>query len=98
MDASPIKDVIKDVIKAWSGEARGSSQEEILKMWEGACGRSLAAHSKPVSFRSSRLTVNVDSSAWLYELTLCKRDILKRLQRKFKKKPLKELQFRIGEI
>lgn len=98
MKPEPIKDVIKGVIKAWSDGSGKLDQDQILRIWKDAAGRRLAKHSKPVSFRSSRLIVNVDSSSYLYELTLERPRILKRLKKKFREKPLEELQFRIGEV
>lgn len=98
MKPKPIKDVIKGVIKTWSGESGRFNQDQILKVWRKVVGRTLAKHSKPASFRSSRLIVNVDSSGYLYELTIKRAQILRKLKKKFKKKPLEELQFRIGEL
>jgi predicted nucleic acid-binding Zn ribbon protein len=42
--------------------------------------------------------VDVDGSAWLYELTLRKKMILGKLAGKFGKKDLKNIRFRIGDI
>ena len=98
MDTGNIKDVVKNVIAALSNESPNVNESQIEKIWESAAGKKLAAHSKPVSFKTSRLVVNVDSSGWLYELTMERARILKRLKKKLTKKPVKEIQFRIGEV
>ena len=98
MTSEPIKDVVKGIIKNWGEESTKFNQDQILKIWRNAAGRRLAKHSRPTVFKSSRLVVNVDSSGWLYELTLHKGEILKKLKKKFREKPLEELQFRIGEV
>ena len=98
MKPSPIEDVVKGVIKTWGKEKPRFTQEEITKLWVRAAGKKFAEHSKPVSFKSSRLIVEVDSSGWLYELTLEKNSILKKLRGSFKGKALQEIQFRIGEL
>ena len=98
MKPEPIKDVIKGVIKTWSEKSTDLTEEDILRAWRDAAGKRMARHSKPTSFKSSRLVVSVDSSGWLYELSLNKTAILKKLKKKFKKKLLKEIQFRIGEV
>lgn len=48
-------------------------------------------HIKCSSLRAGVLTVNVDSSAWLYQLSLKKDEFLKKLG-------LKDIRFRIGEV
>ena len=98
MKPEPIKDVVKNIITTWGKEATSFNEDQIARIWEGVAGSRLAKHSKPVSFKAARLVVNVDSSAWLYELTMQRPEILKKLKKKFIKKPLKELQFRIGEV
>lgn len=92
-----IDKIVKNVIENLSGKGR-ISEEEIAQIWREAVGEKMARHTRPVSIRKSVLLVNVDGSGWLYELTVKKRDILKKLEGKFKGKQLKGLRFRIGEI
>ncbi len=98
MKLDPIKDVVSGIVKGWKKESASFTEDKILKVWEKAAGRRLARHSRPVSFKAKRLIVHVDSSPWLYELTLQRPKILVRLKKCFKKKPVTEVQFRIGEI
>lgn len=95
--AQSIEDIVKNVIKDLSGKGR-VSEEEINAAWEAAAGKRAAKHTKPVSIKKSVLTVNIDSSGWLYELTVKRRDLLEKLDGKIKGKKLKNLRFRIGEI
>jgi predicted nucleic acid-binding Zn ribbon protein len=44
------------------------------------------------------LAVNCDASAWLYELSTKKREILKGLAGHFKGRRLKDIRFRIGQV
>lgn len=92
-----IENIIKDVIKDLSGRGR-VSEEEVSGAWLAAAGEKAAKHTKPVSIKRSVLTVNVDASGWLYELTIKKRDLLKKMEGKIRGKKLKEIRFRIGEI
>ncbi len=92
-----IDDIVKDVIKNLSGKGR-VSEEEIGRAWEEAAGKKAARHTKPVLIKKSVLTVNVDGSCWLYELTVKKRELLGKLDGKIRGKQLKGLRFRIGEI
>ena len=94
--AIPIKEVAENVIKNLSKE-RTSKEEKVKKVWQKAVGRRFYSHTQPVSFRKHRLVVNVDSSAWLYELTMKKKIIASRLK-KMLRDDFEELQFRIGKI
>ena len=92
-----IENIVKDVIKDLSGKGR-VSEEEIRDAWGEAAGNRAAAHTKPVLIKKSVLTVNVDNSGWLYELTIKKGKLLEKLDGKIRGKHLKGLRFRIGEI
>ena len=92
-----IEEIVKGVIKDLSGKGR-LSEEEISGAWRAAAGVRGAKHTRPVSIKRAVLTVNVDSSGWLYELTVKKRELLGRLEGKIRGKQLRGLRFRIGEI
>ena len=92
-----LKDLVKGVIKDLTGGGR-LTEEEVNTAWSSAVGKRAARHTRPVSLKKSRLVVNVDGSGWLYELTLKKRDILKRLEGRLKDQKVKEIRFRIGEV
>lgn len=80
------------------GKREPLTEEDIIEVWKEAAGEAAARHSRPVSFRKSALVVNVDGSSWLYELTMKKKEILKKLEGAFKPKNVREIRFRIGEI
>ena len=92
-----IGDVLKETLKKLISPSR-PSEEGVLLLWRAAAGAGAAKHSKPIAIKKSELMINVDSSSWLYELTLRKRTILKGLEGKFGKKVIKNIRFRIGEI
>ncbi len=96
-DASPIELVLKRLVKKLTGK-EALTEEDIVAAWAAAAGEQAAGHSRPVSFRRARLTVNVDGSSWLYELTTKKRDLVGALQPGLKGRRLKDIRFRIGEI
>lgn len=95
-EKNPLEGVLKDIIKAMGGKGR-LSEEEVISAWKGAVGESAAKHSRPASFKKSILIVNVNESSWLYELTLKKKDILKKLEGIPKGKKIKDIRFRIGD-
>ena len=95
--ANPLEKLLKSAIKDLSGKER-FSEEEIVGAWEAAVGKAAARHSKPVSFKKATVTVNVDRSGWLYELTVQKKEILKKLEERLGAKKIKDIRLRIGEI
>jgi len=93
----PLGDLVGKVIKKLGPDGR-ISEEEMADAWEDVIGKAASTHARPVSLAKGTLTVNVDASSWLYELTLKKRDIMKKLAGRLKGKSLKDIRFRIGEL
>ena len=100
MDSSkkgPLEGIVKNIISDIGTKGR-VSEEEIIDAWKASVGRRASGHARPTSLKKSRLVVNVDGSAWLYELTLKKKEVLKKLSGRLKDKDIKEIRFRIGEV
>ncbi len=95
-DAAPIKEVAKGIIEGLSQE-RLSKEERVKRVWQKAVGKRFLPHTRPTSFRKKRLVVEVDSSGWLYELTMEKKGIVAKLK-KMLGDDFRELQFRIGRV
>ena len=93
----PLEGLLKNIVSGIGGRGR-LNEEDITKIWEKVVGEKASGHTLPVSFKRAGLVVNVDCSAWLYELTLEKQDILKKLEEYLKGKKIKDIRFRIGEI
>ncbi len=94
-------ELIKDTVVKIASEIykNEKGQKGVLEAWQIAVGRKIARHALPVSFKAGTLIVNVDRTAWLYELNLCKPLLLRRLKRKLPTRaPLRELKFRIGAV
>ncbi len=92
----PFGDVLKNVISDLGKKRRFG--EELEDAWRKTAGKRAATHTRAVSLRKARLIVNVDGSSWLYELTLKKRELLKKIENKLKGKKVKEIRFRIGDV
>ena len=96
-DKPPLKDVIKGLIERIE-KKEGGKDVDFFEVWRKAAGRDAAEHTKPKNLRFGKLSVNVSDSSRLYELTLKKNEIIKRLNKLLKTKKIKEIRFRIGEI
>jgi predicted nucleic acid-binding Zn ribbon protein len=93
----PISDVIKTVFTKIEGE-KTLSKENVDASWKEAAGPVGFTHSTPVELKKGLLLVRVDSSAWMQELSLNKRKILKALQRVLGKDRITGINFKIGEF
>ena len=93
---TPIGDIVKTVFARLESE-RTFSKEDIEEQWKTLMGPMGAKHSRPASLRKGVLTVFVDSSGWIQEMSLRKRKILKQLKRQFGKDKISGINFRIGE-
>lgn len=92
-----IKGIIGKVISRL--EKRGpDKKEKTLKAWHKTAGEPAAAHSRPVSIKRKIITIEVDSSTWLYNLSLRKGSILKALQAELKEEEIKSIRFRMGDV
>ena len=92
-----IRDVLQDVFSRLESE-KDLSQEAIESSWKGLAGAGGHGHSKPMSLRKGVLTVFVDSSVWMQELSLRKRALVKGLKRRFGKDRISEIHFKMGEF
>jgi predicted nucleic acid-binding Zn ribbon protein len=52
-----------------------------VREWPDAVGPQVARHARAVSFREGTLEVEVDGSAWLQELHVLKRQLVRQLNR-----------------
>jgi len=95
--SGPLGDILSGVIKRLGPKER-LSEEDINDAWREAAGAGAAKHSRPVSFKKATIFVNVDRSSWLYELTVNKKEILKKLGESLKGRKIGDIRFRIGEI
>jgi predicted nucleic acid-binding Zn ribbon protein len=81
----------------------GEKKEKIGRIkeaWKEALDKKALAHTQPAAYKAKRLVVNIDASAWMYELNLQKQEIKKKLNEKLGKDGINinEIIFRIGEI
>ena len=85
-----IKHTLQGVIEN-IGKRQGSNNVTTFKLFMKSLAKGARKHVKCSSVRQGVLVVNVDSSAWLYQLNLKKEEILKNMD-------LKDIRFRIGEV
>ena len=94
---SPIGDVLKQVFSEIE-KRQEISEDEISGLWATLVGEVGFKHSKPERLKKKVLTVWVDNSVWLQDLTLRKHPLLKGLKRALGKDRISEIRFKIGEF
>lgn len=72
---------------------------KIFLHWKDIVGDALACHTKPFGVKGKKLTVHVDSSNWLYEITHhFEKDILKKVQAFAGSGTIEEIHYKVGEV
>jgi predicted nucleic acid-binding Zn ribbon protein len=92
-----IGEIVKQVFTQIESE-KTLSKEFIETCWKQSAGEAGFRHSQPTELKKGVLTVRVDSSAWMQELSMQKRQILKGLQRSLGKDRITGINFKIGEF
>ena len=75
-----------------------TKEEDIYTIWKKAAGEKAVRHSIPINIKENTLIVNVDSTAWIYQLKLKQDQILKKLTKIPTTEKIKKIRFRAGEI
>ncbi|MFC1621435.1 DUF721 domain-containing protein [Candidatus Omnitrophota bacterium] len=92
-----IKDILSKLVKKIEKQGPGK-KEKISQAWKKAAGEKATFHSRPVNLARKILTVEVDSSTWLYSLSLKKRSILKGMKKDLEQYKIEDIRFRMGDI
>lgn len=78
------------------GLAQRFRESALQDQWREVMGEFVAAHTRPAGLQRNILTVEVDHSAWLHEMTLFhKQAMLQNLRKKFPDLGIKELKLRL---
>ncbi len=85
-----IKDTVQSIIKNLKAKTK-DKKSATFKAFKKSLRPRERFHVRCVSLRDDIMTVNVDSSVWLYQLNQKKETLLKKLA-------IKDIKFRIGEI
>ncbi len=95
-----ISGTIKEVFENLSAseEAGPGKKDDIYYKWEKAAGKTAARHSSPAGLKDKILTVNVDSTVWIYQLRLKEASILRKIGNSFKGHEIEKIRFRSGEV
>ena len=78
----------------------GSRLDEyrVFGQWEKSVGPVIARHAQPQIVRGKKLTLVVDSPAWMQQLSLLKPQIVEKVNRNLGKETIKDIMLRLGEV
>ncbi len=68
----------------------------VVELWEQLLPAELREHCRISDIRSGRLRVIVDCSAYMYELSLCKSELLRELKSRCPRAKIKNIIFAVG--
>lgn len=66
---------------------------DAVERWSGIVGPRIAGHSRAVAYRQGALVVEVDGSAWMHELGVLKRQLLRTLNRELGPSAVRDLRY-----
>ncbi len=91
-----VRGVVEKLLQKWQGGTvkKGSA---IRQAWTAAMKEEAKGQAWPIDLKNGVLTVNVGNSAWLYTLTMEKKNIINRFNENYTgRKKAKTIRFRIG--
>jgi len=93
---APVGDILEKLMpRLGLGERLG--EEQIKQAWSGIVGDFLASHASPAGLSGGVLSIQVLQTSVRYELERnWKNEILAKLQARFGKKTIREIEFRIS--
>lgn len=94
-----IKDTVANIIQDLKAKKARSNKGGPSALLKNALTKKELEHIKVNYLKKGILNINVDSSTWLYSLSLKKEDILARLNKPGSQtESIKDIRFRIGEV
>jgi hypothetical protein len=93
----PVGEVLRTVMKD-RGLGAGGSLAKLIARWPVAVGADIARHACPDMLKGGRLSITVDSSAWMGQLSMLAPGIIEKVNEVLKDDQVKDLHFRIGKI
>jgi len=89
-----IKDTLKNVMQALETKKKGLSQYDPQILLEQVLTKKELRHIKSHYFKRGTLSLDIDSSTWLYQLSLKKEGLLTELGKK--NSSIRDIRFRLG--
>jgi len=94
-EVKKLGDVLSDTVM--SVKRTGKRNKNLREKWKKAAGAVISEHTEVGMVKRGVLYVEVDSAAWLHQISSFKKDeLLASLQSEFKKGYISDIKFRVG--
>ncbi|MFA5074124.1 MAG: DUF721 domain-containing protein [Nitrospirota bacterium] len=94
-------DKLSVTLRVWL-KARGLesrlNEYRIFDQWQKTVGEGIARHAQPLSLRGRKLTLIVDSPAWMQQLSLLKPEIIRKVNESLGRETVQQILVKPGEI
>ncbi len=81
-----------------AGLEKGIASFNLGEHWEEAVGHQIAVHTHPQEIRFETLTILIDEAVWMHQLSFMKKEIIDKVNYFLKKRPIKNIHFRIAPL
>ena len=90
-----IGDIVKNIIGRMA-QRQPDAQHQLEQAWTEILDDKKRAHTRLIGIRDGKVSVLVDSPAWLYQMNINKETILKKLRERIPKAV--QIQFKVGKL
>ena len=90
-----IGDIVKNIIGRMA-QRQPDAQHQLEQAWTEILDDKKRTHTRLVGIRDGKVSVLVDSPAWLYQMNISKDSILKKLREKVPE--VSQIQFKVGQL
>jgi len=74
------------------------SEYRVFGKWDKAVGAAIALHARPLAVRGTKLSLVVDSPAWMQQLSLMKPQLIEKVNQMLGRDAIKDITLKLGEV
>ncbi len=74
------------------------SEYRLFGKWDKAVGAAIARHARPLAVRGKKLSLVVDSPAWMQQLSLMKPQIIEKVNQLLGRDAIKDITLKLGDV
>ncbi len=74
------------------------NEYRVFGKWDKAVGAAIALHARPLAVRGTKLSLVVDSPAWMQQLSLMKPQLIEKVNQMLGRDVIKDITLKLGEI
>ncbi len=92
-----LSSILDEILKA-RGMGSRLKESRVFGRWEKIVGAVIARHAQPQSVRGKKLSVQVDNSSWMQQLSLLKPELIEKVNRALGGGAIQDITLRLGEV